>query len=60
MLPGKVKGIGGAMDLVSNPTQTKVVITMVSTNTPTSYVQISNLAQEHVDKKGRPKILRRK
>lgn len=28
MLPGKVKGIGGAMDLVANPTQTKVVITM--------------------------------
>jgi 3-oxoacid CoA-transferase B subunit len=40
MLPGKVKGIGGAMDLVANPTQTKVVITM-----------------EHVDKKGKPKIL---
>jgi acyl CoA:acetate/3-ketoacid CoA transferase beta subunit len=30
MLPGKVKGIGGAMDLVANPSQTKVVITMVS------------------------------
>ncbi len=29
MLPGKVKGIGGAMDLVANPTQTKVVVTMV-------------------------------
>jgi len=28
MLPGKVKGIGGAMDLVANPSQTKVVITM--------------------------------
>jgi 3-oxoacid CoA-transferase len=28
MLPGKVKGIGGAMNLVANPTQTKVVITM--------------------------------
>lgn len=28
MLPGKVKGIGGAMDLVANPEQTKVVITM--------------------------------
>ncbi|KAF2179697.1 putative coenzyme A transferase [Zopfia rhizophila CBS 207.26] len=28
MLPGKVKGIGGAMDLVTNPTETKVVITM--------------------------------
>ncbi|KAL3426724.1 Succinyl-CoA:3-ketoacid coenzyme A transferase 1, mitochondrial 1 [Phlyctema vagabunda] len=40
MLPGKVKGIGGAMDLVANPTRTKVVITM-----------------EHVDKKGKPKIL---
>ena len=29
MLPGKVKGIGGAMDLVANPSQTKVVVTMV-------------------------------
>lgn len=28
MLPGKVKGIGGAMDLVANPSQTKVVVTM--------------------------------
>jgi len=28
MLPGKVKGIGGAMDLVANPERTKVVITM--------------------------------
>jgi 3-oxoacid CoA-transferase len=28
MLPGKVKGFGGAMDLVSNPQLTKVVITM--------------------------------
>ncbi|KAJ4343018.1 hypothetical protein N0V87_000736 [Didymella glomerata] len=28
MLPGKVKGIGGAMDLVANPTQTKVIVTM--------------------------------
>ncbi|PON20010.1 succinyl-CoA:3-ketoacid-coenzyme A transferase subunit A [Trichoderma gamsii] len=26
MLPGKVKGFGGAMDLVSNPTKTKVVV----------------------------------
>ncbi|KAH7134426.1 hypothetical protein EDB81DRAFT_803868 [Dactylonectria macrodidyma] len=41
MLPGKVKGIGGAMDLVASPEKTKVVITM-----------------EHVDKKGRPKIMK--
>ncbi|RBR05601.1 hypothetical protein FVER53590_03313 [Fusarium verticillioides] len=28
MLPGKVKGIGGAMDLVASPEKTKVIITM--------------------------------
>ncbi|KAL1871040.1 hypothetical protein VTK73DRAFT_2313 [Phialemonium thermophilum] len=32
MLPGKVKGFGGAMDLVSNPTSTKVVVTMEHTD----------------------------
>jgi 3-oxoacid CoA-transferase len=32
MLPGKVKGIGGAMDLVANPIKTKVVITMVGSD----------------------------
>ncbi|MCJ1449385.1 MAG: hypothetical protein MMC23_009905 [Stictis urceolatum] len=32
MLPGKVKGFGGAMDLVSNPQQTKVVVTMEHTD----------------------------
>ncbi|KAK8154784.1 hypothetical protein IWX90DRAFT_65759 [Phyllosticta citrichinensis] len=32
MLPGKIKGFGGAMDLVSNPAQTKVVVTMEHTD----------------------------
>ncbi|PLN84079.1 3-oxoacid CoA-transferase [Aspergillus taichungensis] len=32
MLPGKIKGFGGAMDLVSNPTSTKVVVTMEHTD----------------------------
>lgn len=32
MLPGKVKGFGGAMDLVSNPAETKVVVTMEHTD----------------------------
>ncbi|RDL29916.1 Succinyl-CoA:3-ketoacid-coenzyme A transferase [Venustampulla echinocandica] len=32
MLPGKVKGIGGAMDLVANPAETKVVVTMDHTD----------------------------
>ncbi|KAK6202758.1 uncharacterized protein RJT21DRAFT_118834 [Scheffersomyces amazonensis] len=40
-LPGRVKGMGGAMDLVSNPKSTRVVVIM-----------------EHVDKKGRSKILK--
>ncbi|KAF2664479.1 3-oxoacid CoA-transferase [Microthyrium microscopicum] len=32
MLPGKLKGFGGAMDLVSNPESTKVVVTMEHTD----------------------------
>jgi 3-oxoacid CoA-transferase len=32
MLPGKIKGFGGAMDLVSNPDATKVVVTMEHTD----------------------------
>lgn len=32
MLPGKVKGFGGALDLVSNPEKTKVVVTMEHTD----------------------------
>ena len=32
MLPGKIKGFGGAMDLVSNPENTRVVITMEHTD----------------------------
>lgn len=32
MLPGKVKGFGGALDLVSNPERTKVIVTMEHTD----------------------------
>lgn len=32
MLPGQVKGFGGAMDLVPNTTQTNVVVTMEHTH----------------------------
>ncbi|ANB12869.1 hypothetical protein AWJ20_1147 [Sugiyamaella lignohabitans] len=40
-LPGMVKGMGGAMDLVANPAKTRVVV-----------------VTEHVDKKGRSKIVK--
>ncbi|CAH0026152.1 unnamed protein product [Clonostachys rhizophaga] len=32
MVPGKIKGFGGAMDLVSNPSETRVIITMEHTD----------------------------
>lgn len=32
MLPGKIKGFGGALDLVSNPKDTKVIVTMEHTD----------------------------
>ena len=32
MVPGKIKGFGGAMDLVSNPEETKVIVTMEHTD----------------------------
>lgn len=40
MLPGKVKGIGGAMDLVANPEKTKVVVTMVRFPTSSVFRQV--------------------
>jgi acyl CoA:acetate/3-ketoacid CoA transferase beta subunit len=45
MLPGKVKGIGGAMDLVANPTKTKVVVTMVNQTTIQMLSSMSNMPQ---------------
>jgi len=57
MLPGKVKGIGGAMDLVANPTKTKVVVTMVKLFLPQHLSQLAKQSQDHVDKKGNSKIL---
>lgn len=61
MLPGKVKGIGGAMDLVANPDKTKVVVTMVRPEAFDTLLQASRLtahSQEHLDRKGRSKIMR--
>lgn len=58
MLPGKVKGIGGAMDLVANPEKTKVVVTMVYISTTLTILKTNN-KKDHVDKKGNSKILKR-
>jgi 3-oxoacid CoA-transferase len=58
MLPGKVKGIGGAMDLVASPEKTRVVVTMVSYKQLRLDTLLISGPQEHVDRSGKPKILK--
>lgn len=46
------------MDLVANPSKTRVVITMVSLEMLLKLDIPLIITQEHTDKKGNPKILR--
>ena len=45
------------MDLVANPSKTKVVVTMVRLLTPQQFSLLLTKSQDHVDKKGNPKVL---